>query len=145
MDILDNLTLSFQFPDGLNVAYEANQLTPPGFSRVGEDSLNQRRGAYHSAEITFVFGRSHPLMASAGTTSYDSTLAEAMSDYWVKFATSGDPNGAGGGKWPPWPRYSTSTDALLEFGPDIRPRTQVKRATYDSLDAIARSRGGLRP
>jgi len=115
------------------------------FSRVGEDSVNQRRGAYHSAEITFVFGRPHPLMASAGTTPYDSTLAEAMSDYWVKFATSGDPNGAGGGKWPPWPRYSTTTDALLEFGPDIRPRTMVKRATYDSLDAIARSRGGLRP
>jgi len=37
MDILDNLTLSFQFPDGMNVAYEANQLTPPGFSRVGEE------------------------------------------------------------------------------------------------------------
>ncbi len=37
MDILDNLTLSFRFPDNLNVAFEANQLTPPGFSRVGEE------------------------------------------------------------------------------------------------------------
>ena len=115
------------------------------FSRVGEDSVNQRRGAYHSAEITFVFGRPHPILESAGTTAYDSTLAEAMSDYWVKFATSGDPNGAGGGKWPPWPRYSTTTDALLEFGPDIRPRTAVKRVVYDSLDAIVRAQGGVRP
>jgi para-nitrobenzyl esterase len=115
------------------------------FSRVGDDSLNRQRGAYHSAEITFVFGRPHPLLPNAGTTAYDSTLAEAMSDYWVEFAARGDPNGAGGGKWPPWPRYSPATDALLEFGPEIRPRTMMKRAAYDSLDAIARSRGALRP
>jgi len=61
------------------------------FSRVGDDSANRARGAYHSAEITFVFGRARPLQPSAGTTAYDSTVAEAMSDYWVAFATSGDP------------------------------------------------------
>jgi para-nitrobenzyl esterase len=115
------------------------------FSRVGEDSVNQKRGAYHSAEITFVFGRPHPLQPSAGSTPYDSTLAEAMSDYWVEFASRGDPNGAGGGKWPPWPRYNPATDALLELGPTIRPRTMMKRAAYDSIDAIARTHGALRP
>ncbi|HMG70620.1 MAG TPA: carboxylesterase family protein, partial [Gemmatimonadaceae bacterium] len=116
------------------------------FSRVGDDSANRARGAYHSAEITFVFGRPHPLQPSAGSTAYDSTLAEAMSDYWVAFATSGDPNGPPtGGKLPRWPRYNASTDALLEIGPEIAPRTMVKRAVYDSLDAVARSRGRLRP
>ena len=116
------------------------------FSRVGEDSANRARGAYHSAEITFVFGRPHPLQPSAGSTPYDSTVAEAMSDYWVAFATSGDPNGPPtAGKWPRWPRYNPATDALLEIGPEIAPRTMVKRAVYDSLDAIARSRGGIRP
>jgi para-nitrobenzyl esterase len=116
------------------------------FSRVGDDSANRKRGAYHSAEITFVFGRPHPLQASAGSTPYDSTVAEAMSDYWVAFATSGNPNGPPtAGKWPNWPRYSAATDALLEIGPEIAARTRVKRAVYDSLDAIARSRGQLRP
>jgi len=116
------------------------------FSRVGDDSANRARGAYHSAEITFVFGRPHPLQPSAGSTPYDSTVAEAMSDYWVAFATSGNPNGPPtAGKWPRWPRYSAATDALLEIGPEIAPRTMVKRAVYDSLDALARSRGGLRP
>ena len=116
------------------------------FSRVGDDSANRARGAYHSAEITFVFGRPHPLQPSAGSTPYDSTVAEAMSDYWVAFATSGDPNGPPtAGKWPRWPRYNPTTDALLEIGPEIAPRTMVKRAVYDSLDAIARSRGRLRP
>lgn len=116
------------------------------FSRVGDDSVNKKRGAYHSAEITFVFGRPRPLQPSAGTTAYDSTVAEAMSDYWLAFATSGDPNGPPtAGKWPRWPRYDAATDALLEIGPEIAARTMVKRAVYDSLDAVARSRGGLRP
>jgi len=116
------------------------------FSRVGDDSANRARGAYHSAEITFVFGRPHPLQASAGSTSYDPTVADAMSDYWVAFATSGDPNGPPtSGKWPRWPRYASATDALLEIGPQIAPRTLVKRAVYDSLDAIARSHGRIRP
>jgi len=116
------------------------------FSRIGDDSANRARGAYHSAEITFVFGRPHPLQPSAGSTPYDSTLAAAMSDYWVAFATSGNPNGPPtAGKLPRWPRYESRTDALLELGPEIKPRTLVKRAVYDSLDAVARSRGRLRP
>lgn len=115
------------------------------FSRVGDDSVNQKRGAYHSAEITFVFGRPHPILESAGTTPYDSTLAEAMSDYWVAFATSGDPNGgATAGKLPHWPRYVPG-DSLLELGPEIGARAGVKSAVYDSLDAIARAHGQLRP
>jgi para-nitrobenzyl esterase len=116
------------------------------FSRVGDDSANRARGAYHSAEITFVFARPHPLQPSAGSTSYDPTVADAMSDYWVAFATTGDPNGPPtAGKWPRWPRYKSSTDALLEIGPEIAPRNMVKRAVYDSLDAIARSHGRIRP
>ncbi|MFL5483738.1 MAG: carboxylesterase/lipase family protein [Gemmatimonadaceae bacterium] len=116
------------------------------FSRVGADSVNQKRGAYHSAEITFVFGRPTPLQPSAGTTSYDATVADAMSDYWVAFASSANPNAAPArGKWPMWPKYDPKTDALLEIGADIGARTNFKRAVYDSLDAIARSRGRLRP
>jgi para-nitrobenzyl esterase len=116
------------------------------FSRVGDDSANRARGAYHSAEITFVFGRPHPLQPSAGSTAYDPKVADAMSDYWVAFAATGDPNGApAAGKWPRWPRYNPATDALLEIGPEIGARTLVKRAVFDSLDAVGRARGQVRP
>ncbi|HTX38713.1 MAG TPA: Gfo/Idh/MocA family oxidoreductase [Bryobacteraceae bacterium] len=37
MDILDNLTVIYQWPNGFFVNFEANQLTPRGFSRVGEE------------------------------------------------------------------------------------------------------------
>ncbi len=37
MDIVDHLSLSFEFPKGLHVNYEANQLTTGGWSKVGEE------------------------------------------------------------------------------------------------------------
>ena len=116
------------------------------FTRVAEDSVNRKAGAYHSAEITFVFGRPVPLQPSAGHTSYDATLADAMSDYWVAFATSGDPNGApSAGKRPRWPVYDRVTDAYLELGPRIVAKRDIRRALYDSLDTVARARGEIRP
>jgi para-nitrobenzyl esterase len=116
------------------------------FTRVGDDSANRRRGAYHSAEITFVFGRPRPILESAGRTAYDSTLAEAMSDYWVAFAARGTPNGPpAAGRRPAWPAYARATDASLELGAEVAPRQGVRRAAYDSLDAAARARGEVRP
>ncbi len=116
------------------------------FTRAGDDSINRQRGAYHSAEITFAFGRPRPLLPSAGRTAYDSTLAEAMSDYWTAFATSGDPNaGSIANRWPRWPVYDPATDAYLELGLQIAPKQALRRAAYDSLDQVGRGRGEIRP
>jgi para-nitrobenzyl esterase len=116
------------------------------FTRVGDDSVSQRMGAYHSAEITFVFGRFRPLQPVAGHTAYDSTLADAMSDYWVSFAASGDPNGPpNAGRLPRWPVYDAARDSYLELGPVILPKDQLRRAVYDSIDVVARREGAIRP
>jgi len=37
MDILDNLSVVYEWPDGFFVNFEANQLTPRGYSKVGEE------------------------------------------------------------------------------------------------------------
>ena len=37
MEILDHLTLSYEFPNGIHVNFEANQISPVGFRRVGEE------------------------------------------------------------------------------------------------------------
>lgn len=37
MDILDNLSVIYEWPNGMYVNFEANQLTPRGFSKVGEE------------------------------------------------------------------------------------------------------------
>ena len=87
-----------------------------------------------------------PLAASAGHTAYDAALADAMSDYWVAFATSGDPNAApAAGKQPHWPVFDSVTGAYLELGPQIVAKRDPRRALYDSLDAVARTRGEVRP
>ena len=42
MEILDHLSLTFEFPNGIHVNFEANQLTTPGFGRVGEEFTGTR-------------------------------------------------------------------------------------------------------
>ncbi|GAC1656270.1 MAG: hypothetical protein NVS4B3_21870 [Gemmatimonadaceae bacterium] len=75
-----------------------------------------------------------------------STLADAMSDYWVAFATSGDPNGPPtGGKWPRWPAYDARTDPYLDLGPEVVAKRALRSALYDSIDVRARARGEVRP
>lgn len=37
MEILDHLSLSYEFPGDLHVNFEANQISPAGFRRVGEE------------------------------------------------------------------------------------------------------------
>ena len=37
MDILDHLTVAYEFPGDIHVNFEANQISPAGFRRVGEE------------------------------------------------------------------------------------------------------------
>jgi len=75
-------------------------------------------GAPHGGEIAFVFG-------TLGTPSFgpppppptpqDQAVSRMAQSYWVNFARSGDPNGAG---LSAWPRYDPSRDLIFDFHPD---------------------------
>jgi para-nitrobenzyl esterase len=73
-----------------------------------------RAGAPHGGEIAFVFGTltARPGAALSAEDQEVSRLAQA---YWVNFAKTGDPNGAG---LPVWPRHEPSKDVIFEFRPD---------------------------
>jgi para-nitrobenzyl esterase len=116
------------------------------FTRVAhEDSVARKRGAYHSADIVFGFGLPRPVDPTAGRAPYDSTLADAMSDYWVAFAASGDPNGPPNeGRRPRWPAYDARSDEYLELGAEIVAKRGLRTARYDALDEAARKRGEVR-
>jgi para-nitrobenzyl esterase len=73
-----------------------------------------RAGAPHGGEIGYVFGT---LTARPGTTlsPEDLAVARLAQSYWVNFARTGDPNGAG---LPAWPRHDPAKDLIFEFRPD---------------------------
>ncbi len=73
-----------------------------------------RAGAPHASEIPFVFGR---LTAGPGSTltSEDQAVSRLAHSYWVNFAKTGDPNGAG---LPVWPRREPAKDLIFDFRPD---------------------------
>jgi predicted dehydrogenase len=57
MDLMDHLSLCFEFPGGLHVNYEANQLSPPGFGRVGEEFTGTKGGIMTSrGKMTHIRG-----------------------------------------------------------------------------------------
>ncbi len=67
------------------------------FTRVrpGADTLL----AYHGAEISYAHGTAYDWLPADET---DRSLTETMGRYWVNFAATGSPNGAGVPHWPPF-------------------------------------------
>ena len=90
------------------------------FSYVAESIRSKVPGALHATEIPFVFDTVKDKYG-ADLTDADEKAAQQMHAYWVNFAKTGDPNGAG---LPNWPKYSGATDALMDFtesGPSAGP------------------------
>ena len=92
----------------------------------------QDRGAYHSAEIEFVFGA----LASKDYkwTDEDQKLSDIMSTYWSNFAKTGNPNGAG---LPSWPVYKKSDEyAVMHLTTSPHAEPDSHRARYLFLESV---------
>jgi para-nitrobenzyl esterase len=96
--------------------------------------------ATHASEIPYVFDNlraprvfpdaSSPELALASPP--DRALAERVSTYWVNFARTGDPNGAGLPRWPP---FSGATPAPTIIGEVNETPDPQRLALYDKLYA----------
>jgi para-nitrobenzyl esterase len=81
------------------------------FTRVPPKPNSDTLGAHHGAEIVYVFDNLERMTWTPEAR--DRQLAETISNYWVNFATSGDPNGKG---LLPWSHYEVENEPYLEFG-----------------------------
>jgi para-nitrobenzyl esterase len=80
------------------------------FSRtpIGHESS----GASHSSELPYVFGEMTPNPLGSDYNAADRRISSEMQGYWVNFAASGNPNGAG---LPAWPPYEAADSPYIEF------------------------------
>jgi para-nitrobenzyl esterase len=104
-------------------------LAPPA-----TEKLPAAMGAYHSAEIEYVFGnldlnKTRPWRAE------DHALSAQMQKYWINFARSGDPNGSGLAQWPTY--QSSSGWEVMYLSPESKAEKDDHRHRYLFLNSVS--------
>lgn len=97
------------------------------FTRV-PPSKGQTIGAFHAAEISFVFDSHLPGMK---ITDADRRLTDQMVAYWANFARTGDPNGTG---LPAWPATTPDMDVWLQLDAAPKPVEGLRARKLDILE-----------
>lgn len=98
----------------------------------------QQLGAFHGMDPLLMFD-SPPISKDAA----GDALAVAMSNYWVQFAKTGDPNLPG---LPKWVAYDSAAASYLELGAQIRPGARLHQDAFDLLDRLyAKRLDGISP
>jgi para-nitrobenzyl esterase len=107
---------------------------PPG--SVAEQALNARVGAFHSAEIPYVFRNLD--VRPWPWTERDRVLSQTMSDYWLAFARSGNPNGGGRS---PWLAFADTTPRMRRFETEAGPAIAASTARFAFWDDFYAAQG----
>jgi len=95
-------------------------------------------GAFHTAELFFVFGNFNDGLQPGGGIVYtpspaDLTFSQALMGYWTRFAGAGNPNGAGA---TPWPAYDANTDTMLQLDDTFAPIDGYHNPQCDCLSTL---------
>jgi para-nitrobenzyl esterase len=111
--------------------YEFDQAPPVPRAADATDGSSISPGAYHSAEIEFVFealpSKDLPWRPE------DTRLSDLIATYWSNFAKTGDPNGPG---LPKWPAYSAPNHSVMHLSANSQAAPDEHRARYEFLDKM---------
>ena len=108
------------------------------FTRPAPGSDPIKVGAFHSAELAYVFGTQASI--DRPWSDRDSALSDEMQQYWTNFAKGGDPNGPG---LPAWPRYQAPAHEAMELGDVTRAMPVLdsqRKALFDAYLATRPSK-----
>lgn len=96
-----------------------------GYPAMEEKNLH----AFHASELPYMFGtlkRTPPYWPEIPTSSVETSLSNAMLDYWTSFARTGQPAAANA---PAWPAFGT-TGAFMHFAEGARAATGLLPGMY---------------
>jgi len=97
------------------------------FDQVPNSERPGTRGTNHGGELAYLFA---PRIDKETWDEEDRRVSQAMGDYWVRFARTGDPNGEGAPRWEPVTR---SAAPYMNF--DAHPHTQEPTPLEDRIEA----------
>jgi len=105
------------------------------FTRIPQSPNANAWGAFHAAEIPYVFGNLR--FPTVTYTETDRSLSATMSSYWVNFAKTGDPNGKG---LPRWAAYDPDSEPYLDLGDPVQLKHHLLKAQLDFLERAQNAR-----
>lgn len=120
--------IEFQFPVATTYRYHFEEAPPVP---AGDTT----HGAYHSADIEYVFGTLDWKKLSYSKADY--RLSEQMQTYWTNFAKTGDPNGNG---LPNWPVYNAPNYELMHLNGKSAAAPDTTRQRYLFLNERVEAR-----
>ncbi len=92
--------------------------------------LDGKFKAVHCMEIPFAFYNIEKCEEMTGGTKEAIELSKKVSDAWINFARSGNPNHKG---LPTWPKFDASKTATMHFDNKCEVLPQMDKALYDLL------------
>ena len=111
-----------KYPDAPVYVYNFDRKVPaaPDFVKYG---------AFHTGEVCYVMNNLWTLN-NRPIGAVDKALAGLMSDYWVNFIKTGNPNGKG---LPVWPKYNKTTNEVKVFDAKSETKSLPDKGSLDFL------------
>jgi para-nitrobenzyl esterase len=107
------------------------------FDHVEPGPEAARYGAFHSAELPYVFNTLEAA-PERGFTDQDRELARIVSSYWVAFVRAGTPAASG---QPVWPRMRIEAPVILQLGKPVEARPLLPSPTLQAVQSFLASGG----